>query len=964
VPLTLITGPANAAKAGALLDAYREVIDRAPILVVPTFGDVDFYQRDLAARGDVFGTDVKTFRDLTNEIGKRTGARSRPVGRQARERIAARAVSRAKLETLAPAAASPGFPAHFVRLAEELGQSRIEPARFTAALRDWGEGGQYATEVARLFSAYREELERLNRPDAEMARTRSLDALRDNPEKWGGTPVFFYGFDELDPLQFDAIETLARHVDVWFSLTYEAGRAALAARARTHQDLIAIGAAEKPLPAIDDYYESPALHGIERGLMEPPATTVKPAGAVLLLEGGGERAEAEIVAAKVAGLIADGIAPEEIAVVHRGLRKAAPLLESVFTSYGIPVALPRTIKGGHTALGRGIVAAIKCALGRGDAEDLVDYLRTPGLIRQQRKVDDLEARIRIDGVRDAGGARALWEADGDKLDAIDWLARDARRGNEELCDQVESQITFLLAQPHYRQAAVLDGDEMVDARAAAAISGALREFKRLPPQLAPKAAELPDVLAELEVFVGGRSGQGLVTLSEPQAVRARRVQALFCMGMVQGTFPKPSSPAPFFDDSERRAINAATGLRLRLRDDPLQTERFFFYMACSRPQRLLALSWPSADDDGKPLVRSLFVDDLLEQLSPQPELERRDLGAVGWARDAPTPREAQRAELAAAKGHQEPGIAHLNGSVLGSVRETEAWSATALETWIGCPVRWLAERRLKLKRMEPDGEALVRGQLTHDVLEDVFNKLDGPLRPADLPKARELLDNALDEGKRKVKLSVSPERLAAEAHRVEADLIAYLEHAAGDGSSFTPEYLEKGFGGDEDELDAMVLGDGPNKLRGRIDRIDVGPGGKEAIVWDYKGRGGGPEQAKWGAVRPGAKYAGKIQLALYMLAAERLLGYDVVGGLYQPMNARKLVARGAVLDTAETGLKLVKNDLVDEEALRELLTRCEADALKAIAELHEGLLEGRARTCGWKGGCDHPSICRSEAAEL
>lgn len=960
MPLTLITGPANAAKAGAILDAYRAAIDRAPILVVPTFADVDFYQRDLASRGDVFGTDVKTFRDLIGEIAKRTGVRSRPVGRQARERIAARAATRANLETLAPAAASPGFPAHFVRLARELGQSRIEPGRLAQALRDWGEGGEYAAEVARLFAAYREELDRLGRPDADMAQTRTLDALRESPGKWGDTPVFFYGFDELDPLQFDAVETLVRHTDVWFALTYEAGRDALAARARTHQDLIALGATEQALGAIGDYYDSPALHGIERGLMQPPESKTKPGDAVMLLEGGGERAEAELVAGKVKALIDGDTAPEEIAVVHRDLRKAAPLLEGVFTAYGIPVAMPRTIKAGHTAIGRGIVAAIRCALGQGDAEDFVDYLRTPGLIRQQRKVDDLEASIRIDGVREVQAARDLWEAGSAQPGAIDWIARDAKRGNEELCDQVESQITFLLAQPHYREAAILDDDAIVDARAAAAMSGALREFKRLPPQLAPQASELPDVLAELEVFIGARSGRGVVTLSEPQAVRARRVEALFCMGMVQGTFPKPSSPAPFFDDSERRAINAATGLGLRLRDDALQTERFFFYMACSRPERVLGLSWASADDDGKPLVRSLFVDDLLEQLDPQPELERRDLGAVGWDSGAPTPREAQRAALAAKKGHPEPGIAELSGVVLGSVRDTESWSATALETWIGCPVRWLAERRLRLKRMEPEGEALVRGQLTHDVLEDVFNQLDGPLTEDDLPVARELLDKALERGKREIKLSVSPERLAVEAHRVEADLVAFLEHTAASGASFAPAHLEQKFGEADDGLEPMLLAGGPHKLRGRIDRIDLGPD-NEAIVWDYKGRGGGPPQAKWGAPPSGE---GKIQLALYMLAAERLLGYDVIGGLYQPLNARKLDPRGAVSEDADTGLKLVKNDVVDEQALRELLARCEADALKAIAELNEGLLEGRPRTCGWKGGCDHPSICRSEAAEL
>jgi hypothetical protein len=49
VPLTLITGPANSEKAGAVLDSYRSAIAREPILVVPTRADVEHYRRELAS---------------------------------------------------------------------------------------------------------------------------------------------------------------------------------------------------------------------------------------------------------------------------------------------------------------------------------------------------------------------------------------------------------------------------------------------------------------------------------------------------------------------------------------------------------------------------------------------------------------------------------------------------------------------------------------------------------------------------------------------------------------------------------------------------------------------------------------------------------------------------------------------------------------------------------------------------
>ena len=40
MPLTLVTGPANAAKAGYVLERLRDVLHREPLLVVPTAADV------------------------------------------------------------------------------------------------------------------------------------------------------------------------------------------------------------------------------------------------------------------------------------------------------------------------------------------------------------------------------------------------------------------------------------------------------------------------------------------------------------------------------------------------------------------------------------------------------------------------------------------------------------------------------------------------------------------------------------------------------------------------------------------------------------------------------------------------------------------------------------------------------------------------------------------------------------
>ena len=59
MPLTLVTGPANARKAGVVLGAYRAALGSAePLLVVPTRADVDHYRRELGARGAALGEAV------------------------------------------------------------------------------------------------------------------------------------------------------------------------------------------------------------------------------------------------------------------------------------------------------------------------------------------------------------------------------------------------------------------------------------------------------------------------------------------------------------------------------------------------------------------------------------------------------------------------------------------------------------------------------------------------------------------------------------------------------------------------------------------------------------------------------------------------------------------------------------------------------------------------------------------
>ena len=621
---------------------------------------------------------------------------------------------------------------------------------------------------------------------------------------------------------------------------------------------------------------------------------------------------------------------------------------------------------GHTALGRGLVGLLRSALLDGSAEDLLAWLRTPGLLRRPELADALEVAARQAGARTAAAARALWEAEHWTLGAIDRVRAASRRGAADLLECCGEELATLFAAPRRRAAEVLTGPAAQDADVLVAGRRALDELRALARDdrsLAPAPAQLVALLEELSVRGGSGDVAGCVTVTEPLALRARRVRALFACRLQEGVFPAIPGAEPFFGDAERDRIAAASGLRLRRRDD-LGAERYLFYATVSRPEERLYLSWHEASDDGDQAVPSFFLSDVCDLFAPSLFERRRmrTLGEVGWgAAPAPTERERLRVAAAAGPRHREAPIAPLSDAELvGELRDRSTWSASGIEVWAGCPVKWFVERRLTPEGLTPDPELMLRGQLAHLVLEATLVGLreetgSARLDLVTLPLACSLAAAALERLEREPRLEMSrdPSRQRALARRLRADLERYLEHAARDGSELEPDALEVVFGAGGDGPPALELAGGV-RIGGRIDRIDRGPGG-EAIVYDYKGRNA-PDAASWRRER-------KYQVAMYILAARDVLGLDPVGGLYQPLGARDQRPRGLVLAGADPGLDTVATDRRPPEDFAAVVDGVLEDVLCAVGELRAGALEPRPQTCGWNGtGCMYPTICRCAAA--
>jgi ATP-dependent helicase/DNAse subunit B len=1017
MPITLITGPANAGKAQVVMDAVRGHLahEEEPLLIVPTRADADHYRRELAGEGAAMGVRVERFEGLIGETVRRAGAGGAVLGGLARERVLA-AIAERVAPGIVPGAA-PGFVRALAAFVADLQVRRVTPARLSQALRECSavaddDGETPSGQIGRLFEEYHRVLKEIGRVDEEQRARRGLDALRRNPALWRGAPVLFNGFDDLTRLQLDAIETLGVAVGarVTVSLTYEPGRTAFAGRASTFQALAPLAAEHRELGARAEYYAPrarAALSHLERSLFEPRATRVEPAGAIRLLEGGGERAELELVAREIGALLEEGMAPGEIAVVLRAPDAAADLIEEVLGAAEIPYALQRRRPFADTSVGRALIGLLRCVPASGEAGidggglasgeagidgggttsgevgDLLAWLRAPGLLDRPELADRLEARVRRTGAASAAQARALWEAENWPLETIDHLGEAAEHGARALIERAGRELEWLFCAPRRGEASVLDSDdyELDEARALAVgrrALGELRDLARAAPEFVlGGAAGLAGVLEGVEFVSGERTGTVAVLdpLALLDAAGGRRVRALFVCGLQEGVFPAPARSQPLLAEEERRRLAETSGLRLGEHDragaaeDALAAERYLLYAAVSRPQELLVLSWHTAGDDGAPVARSLFVDDVCDLFDEGLSAQRvhRPLGAVGW----PDPAVTQ-------VGHADPAPTRARPDGPGPLRDGEllkelcehTWSASSLEVWMSCPMRWLVERMLRADDLDPSPEPIARGGLAHAALKDTLEGLkhetgSARLTPGRLGRARELLKQALEANEVEYPLSAAPERRPGVRRRLQADLERYLEHAAGTApagggrdSPLEPSHLELGFGfagddekGEGSELPAFDLGGGV-MLRGRIDRVDVGEGG-EAVVYDYKGRAA-PPAAKWGGE------GGNVQVALYMRAVEDLLGLRAAGGFYQPLTGGDLRARG-VLD-GDSGVKIecVKGDRREHSEVRELLEEAVAAAREAAAQAGRGELEARPQTCAYRGGCMYPTICRCE----
>ena len=437
------------------------------------------------------------------------------------------------------------------------------------------------------------------------------------------------------------------------------------------------------------------------------------------------------------------------------------------------------------------------------------------------------------------------------------------------------------------------------------------------------AAELRDLLSHEALKPTPEPG-GTVRILSVEQLRNLDIPYLFLMGMTETSFPSNRTDDCLFSEAERLEF-IARGVPLRHRTADHADEMLLFYSITTRARRRLTLSYPAVNSSGQEVYPSTYVTALLSlfdkkavtwahegQLDPVPRRDRAltltdlRLLAVTEAREGKPElfrllledplRSTSCNTLAACDvAHQrfeQHGFTAYEGrlelprnlAVLQSrFGMHHQFSATELEAYARCPFQFWLSTVLKVGAIESPEEGTdhaARGTLLHDVVAQLLSEqmLDGSEETR--ARFRELVDLQLERQYPETDLQRSLIQIERTILSEWSDAFVEQQGMYGEKlsellkemSSFASEIP---FGNlpdrpvaDERSYPPIQFGRDENavKLRGRIDRVDVGRfEGKPAyVVVDYKtGRRPTSNDRELISGR-------SIQLALYLIAIKQL----------------------------------------------------------------------------------------------
>ena len=641
-------------------------------------------------------------------------------------------------------------------------------------------------------------------------------------------------------------------------------------------------------------------------------TSAPAAGSVDLGIARGDEAEGRLVAQRVVELLASGIPGERVAVAfadpgrHRGWLGRAFDDAAIDSAWDVRVAVP------ETPLGRSMLRLWAFCSSGMVREDLAAFMRSPFSGVDVDRADRADVYWRSHRIR---GGELVGSADRARP-LLRLCARIAGRPIDPATANNWKQLAdHLLANAYGHDAPVPRMDGALDAAVHRAFCQALTAVVESGDR-SISAADLWTAFGSASVSPASQDAPGRVTVTSLEGLRGRSFDAVIIGGLTAGETPRQGSEDRLEGDAVRGAMSAL-GVMSDAKGQA-GMERLSFYLAATAAIRSLTLVRRETDDDGRALRASVFWEEFLD-LYRQPGVPVAECGGL--------PATRVRAPQDDASGD---GACPKRGDLadpasLARLATIDAVSPGEVELYTGCPYRWFVERKLRPRTPDLEVDVMAAGLAAHKALAAFYRAWT-----ADGSRSRvtpDLLDEAFALARvavgQAIAESPAPSTLDEEwlLASVEPAVLGLVERDARFLPDYTPTEFEWSFGlGGDDE--PIVLGG--VRVKGRADRIDVGPQG--LVVIDYK-RSKAKSQAE-------IEREGLVQLQLYAIAASRRLGLPVAGGVYRSLSTG--ADRGFVSSAVTGGF--FASDVIDPSAIDGLLDQAVETARTAVAGMRAGVI--------------------------
>ena len=298
---------------------------------------------------------------------------------------------------------------------------------------------------------------------------------------------------------------------------------------------------------------------------------------------------------------------------------------------------------GHTPLGRGLLALLRCRRRRRAAPTTCSpscarpaSSSAPSWPTGSRPTCARRARAPPRRAARCGSERR-WP-----LDEIDRL-RDAR-GAGELLDALArgARAPVRRALPRARRTSSRAPSSTTPARSDGrdALAGLRKLAEAESVDGALDAARLHELLARLPVRLGERPQPDRVQVAEPEELRARRFEAVFVCGLQEGEFPRPaggpSRSSPTTTAAQIAEGHAGCGCRCARTSSTASAT--CSTSAARAPSGCWCCRRASRDEEGNPQVPSFLVEDVRDLFGELPERARRGLLPTSPGRSSRRPR--------------------------------------------------------------------------------------------------------------------------------------------------------------------------------------------------------------------------------------------------------------------------------------------------------------------------------------